>query len=341
MAPAHELLSSAQLARTIARTDFSSKSVLVVGYGFMGAEYVKALEALGVGEIIVCSRSKERLEPLISHQKIRTISGGYDALASDAGEAPDLAIIATPTQDLAAAAERAVEWGSKKLLIEKPVALESQKIEELNRRLARAGIEAYAAYNRAAYPAFVEARSRMASEGGVTSCAYTFTELIRKIKFEAVPQEEQKLWGIANSLHVMSLAHCLIGLPRQWSSYKKGALDWHPSGSIFVGSGISQKGVPFSFHADWGSTGRWSVEAHTAASSYRLCPLEELFRKISWNGDWEKVALTTFAPEIKTGIAEETAAMLDESIARQIPLPSLQETILLTRFGEDIFGYSA
>ena len=135
------------------------------------------------------------------------------------------------------------------------------------------------AYNRVAYPSFLEAYARASHEGGITSCTYTFTEMIKQDWPERFKPDELARWGIANSLHVMSMAHALIGLPQSWTGHQCGALPWHPAGSVFVGSGISKLGIPFSYHADWGSTGRWSVEVHTAVSSYRLCRNDYWLRK--------------------------------------------------------------
>jgi len=43
----------------------------------------------------------------------------------------------------------------------------------------------------------------------------------------------------------------LIGMPKDISIHQFGKLDWYPSGSVFVGNGISRNDMPFSYHADW------------------------------------------------------------------------------------------
>ena len=45
-------------------------------------------------------------------------------------------------------------------------------------------------------------------------------------------------------------------------------------------------------HADWGSGGRWGVEANTKENSYQLIPLEDLFVCKKEAGTWNHVALT-------------------------------------------------
>ena len=329
---------SAQLAEAIAAADFSGSAATVIGYGNMGRHYVRALRTLGVPRIRVCSRSQEPLNELQGVEGIATIGGGYPNL--DATALPgELGIVATPTSDLVGAAMHMASRGFKRILVEKPVSLWSQEIQGLAQHLEQQQVYAACGYNRVAYPSFREAGALSELDGGITSCTYTFTEFVEKIGPGRFPDDELARWGIANSLHVMSLAHGLIGLPESWNSHRYGSLPWHSTGSVFVGSGISQRGIPFAFHADWGSTGRWSVEVHTRAFSYRLCPLEQLYRRASAMGDWEEVPISAFAPGLKAGITEEVAAMLSEDCGQLVPLVSIKEAAELVEYGETLFGY--
>ena len=331
--------SSAELSAAITATDFRRHSATVVGYGKMGTQYVNALRALGVGRICVSSRSEGPLAALQGQAGIETVAGGVERL--ERRPLPDeLAIVATPTLSLVSVTERLVALGYRRLLIEKPVSLWSPQIERLADAVERDGVEAMCAYNRVAYPSLVEARQRAQEEGGITSCTYTFTEFIQRLNLSRYPEEELARWGIANSLHVVSMAHALIGMPSTWHGHRSGSLSWHPAGAVFVGSGLSEHGIPFAYHADWGSTGRWSVELHTSASSYRLCPLEQLFRRTTPTAEWEPVPVSAFAPEVKVGFVEQVAAMLHIELRGRLPLVSLRETASLTKFGEEIFGYT-
>ena len=326
----------------IRATDFSRCLATVVGYGNMGREYVRALSILGVKKIRVCSRSRRPLPELEAMGSVEVIFGSLEDLrCSPIDSDHELAIVATPISTLVAVSENLALLGFRRLLVEKPISLWSAEIGKLADSLERQGVHAACAYNRVAYPSFVEARARSEREGGITSGSYTFTEIVKTDWPQRFPPEELARWGVANSLHVMSMAHGLIGLPAKWSGYRSGAISWHPAGSIVAGSGISVQGIPFIYHADWSSKGRWSVEIHTREASYRLCPLEKLFRKRTATGEWEEVAVVSVAAEAKPGVLEQVAAMLAPEVGCPVPLMDLRRTLALTTYAEDILGYSA
>ncbi len=329
---------SERLALAIRKGDFSACGATVVGFGKMGREYLKSLQALKVKRIRVCSRSASSLAEWDGQDGISVVSGGYERLTGPV-DPKELGIVVVPTLLLAAAARHLLSIGFRRLLIEKPVSLWSKEIESLARDCHRHGAAAFCATNRLAYPSFLEAKARAQAEGGIRSCAYTFTEMVDRIDLQKFPQEELARWGVANSLHVIGMAHGLIGSPKHWTGHRSGSLPWHPAGAVFVGSGCSKLGIPFSYHADWGSTGRWSVEIHTAVSSYRLCPLEKLFQRRSALEEWEELPVVAFDPEVKVGFVEQVAGMLDASLGRWVPGFSLDEAAELTRYGESIFGY--
>ena len=83
--------------------------------------------------------------------------------------------------------------------------------------------------------------------------------------------------------------------------------------------------------------GRWSCIP--PGLSYRLCPLERPQKRTSPTAEWEEIHLATFAPEIKAGVLEEVTAMLSAEIRRRVPLGSVHDEAVLTRYGEEVFGY--
>ena len=53
-------------------------------------------------------------------------------------------------------------------------------------------------------------------------------------------------------------------------------LSWHPSGSIFYGSGLTDTDALFNYQANWTGPGRWGIEVITPKRKLILKPLEEL-----------------------------------------------------------------
>ncbi len=333
-----QVADSLALVNAIADAGPARCAATVVGYGRMGQAYVAALEALRAGPIRVCVRTERAQDALRTRPQLEAVTGGFERLASARNER-EIGIVAVPIESLAPAAAHLAACGFRRLLIEKPVALSSGEIERLADRMDAAGSEAFCAFNRIAYPSLQELRGRIAREGGATSCVYTMTERVQADWTQRFSRSTLQRWGVANSLHVLSMAHAAIGMPLSWQAHRAGSLDWHPAGSVFVGSGLTERGVPFAYHADWESTGRWSVEVHTRLASYRLCPMERLAVRHVVPGEWEEVPLAVASREIKAGLLEQVAALAHPSVRALAPLMTLRETARLVRFAESVFGY--
>ena len=91
-------------------------------------------------------------------------------------------------------------------------------------------------------------------------------------------------------MHVIDMAFSPVGLPLyEKSSFMKSGnnLKWHPNGNIFYGSGITEKKIPFSYHSNWVSPGRWGVEWMTKSFRYIFKPLEALtvMKRFDYNID--------------------------------------------------------
>ncbi|MCE5226791.1 MAG: hypothetical protein LLG05_13165, partial [Porphyromonadaceae bacterium] len=148
-------------------------------------------------------------------------------------------------------------------------------------------------------------------------------------------------WGVANSLHVIAMAHSLIGMPRSMRAYQRGRLSWHPSGARFTGAGETDIGALFSYHADWISAGRWGIEIMTPKNAYRLMPLEKLFCCRMGSAQWGEVEISAAYPKIKEGISEEIAIMLAPEIEQNCHLVTLRQAATFTKLAEEIFDYTS
>ena len=241
------------------------KSVLIIGGGYMGKEYAHVLEQLGINDVTIVTKSPKQASDFSAKFDYTILDGGFEKQLSSVGK-KDLVIIAIPTELLISATKLAIKTGQTRILLEKPGSLFHKELFSLNEIIDQQKVRI--GYNRLLYPNFHKIKQLAKNEGGITSCKFDFTEWIHKIPFGVYQQDEYTLWGISNSLHVISMAFELIGMPKEIASFQFGKLDWHTSGSIFVGAGTSEENIPFSYHANWESSGRWMVEIMTKENSY-------------------------------------------------------------------------
>ena len=319
--------------------NFSGKTVLIIGAGWMAEQYCIALGQMGIKDVCVLSRSKESAIACCEKFGFRPYDGGYEKSLPELGTF-DLVIVATSVHELKPAAMRAVECGNKNILVEKPASLYSIELFEWAKQSDDSNAKIRVVYNRLVYPNLWKLKELVQSEGGITSCRYTFTEMVHTINFDKDQADVYERWGIANSLHVISMAHNLIGLPKAIHPYRFGKLDWHPSGDRFVGAGVTEENISFSYHADWSSAGRWGIEIMTSQNAYRLIPLEQIYRCRKGTFNWELVEVAAAFPDVKKGIAEEIAIMLMPELDGIIPLVTLSKAGQFTELAEEIFGYS-
>jgi len=317
--------------------DFSNKSALIIGGSEMSRQYILALLKFKIKDITVIAKSGNYLSQVCKENDVKLLTGGFENNLTSI-EKKDLVIIAPPLDLTVSATKLALQSGQQNILIEKPGSLYHTELEELQKLCSKESIRV--GYNRLVYPNLHKLKKLVDKEGGITSCRYTFTERLGSIDFNKDSEEVYHRWGISNSLHVIAMTLDLIGMPREIYPYQYGKLEWHPTGSIFVGTGITEKNIPFSYHADWGSGGRWGIEVNTAENSYQLIPLEDLFARPKDTGTWNKIDFKISFPEIKQGIAEEVAVMLGEDKSCLDMLPDLEKTSKYNKIAENIFGYS-
>lgn len=318
--------------------NFQDKSILIIGSGEMARQYAQALSSMKFNDVTVISRNNDRLSEICNefgfNQGPNNLEDGLTKIKKK-----DLIIIATSVDSLLPIAKLVLKNGQNNILIEKPGSLYYQELLELNEKLNSQKVRI--GYNRLAYPNLHKLKQLVQDEGGITSCNFFFTELVHTIDFDKETEDIYTRWGISNSLHVISMAFHLIGLPKEYHFYQSGKLDWHPNGSIFVGSGLTDKNIPFSYHADWGSSGRWGIEVMTKENAYRLISLEELFVCHKGSFEWQPVPFKTAYPNVKQGVAEEVTLMLSKEAENKIPLVTLEKAALFNKIVEKIFGYDS
>ena len=313
--------------------EIQDKSVLVVGAGKMGNNFAECLAFLGIKDVTIIGLSQENVFRICKKFGHTPLYGGYEKHFPKI-ETKELVVICTPIMDLLSTAQMAIAFNQTNILIEKPGSINHQELSSFNEKLTNQNVRL--GYNRLQYPSLKKLHELIIEEDGVIFCHFSFSEMLDRINFSDNPSIVYNRWGICNSLHVISMAFNLIGLPKKMSTTRSGKLKWHESGSVFVGSGITEKNIPFSYNADWGKDGRWFIEISTKKRQYRLMPIEELYFKNSTSNQWGKVSIPTKFKNTKPGICEEILAMLNQCTDEPT---TITQGIRFIQIANEIFGY--
>lgn len=254
---------------------YIKKNVWLIGAGYMAEEYAKVLQAQHI-EFEVFGRSERSAQDFYKKMQIIVKTGGVKKYINQAIEIPQYAIVAVSVDQLAETTICLLQYGIKKILVEKPAGLTIDEIKQIAKIAAEKNANVYIAYNRRFYASVKKAQEIIQEDGGVTSFHFEFTEWAHVIEKLDKPDFVKQEWFLANSTHVIDLAFYLGGKPVKMSAYKTGDLAWHKNGSIFSGAGVSENGALFSYQANWEAPGRWSVEVMTPKHRLIFKPLEKL-----------------------------------------------------------------
>lgn len=248
---------------------------LLVGSGPMAIDYAKVLKALNV-EMVVVGRGKESATQFEEATGISVHIGGVESWLGQSMPVPAQAIVVVGERWLGEVSLMLIEHGLKAILVEKPGGSTAIEIKEINRQAKKHCARVNVAYNRRFYASVKKAQEIILEDGGVSSFNFEFTEWSHVI--ESLEKEDgvKEQWFLHNSTHVIDMAFFLCGKPKEFSHYTAGGLSWHPSGSVYAGAGISEKGALFSYQANWEAPGRWGVEVLTKKHRLIFRPLEKL-----------------------------------------------------------------
>lgn len=268
-------MTSSQLPDKSHMHTMTSTSVWLVGAGGMALDYLKVLRALDC-QITVIGRGEESARRFEAQGGHPVVSGGLEAFLASRPVVPDVAIVAVGVEALAPTAARLLQAGVRRILLEKPGALNRTEIEALEADASARGAEVVIAYNRRFYAATLAAQRMIEEDGGVQSLNFEFTEWGHVIEGLTKAPGVKEAWLLGNSTHVIDLALYLGGEPVEMQAYTAGALSWHPNSAVFAGAGRTVDGALFSYQANWGAPGRWGVELVTSQRRLIFRPMETL-----------------------------------------------------------------
>lgn len=249
--------------------------IWLIGAGSMAMDYAKVLNALETPTIVI-GRGKESAKKFSESHDFEIETGGLDNWLKSKPTLPDAVIVAVNVEYLAPVTSELINYGIKKILLEKPGGINSNEVENLNIKANQANADIYIAYNRRFYASTIHAQKMIEDDGGVNSFNFEFTEWAHVIEKTNHPQKVLNNWFLANSTHVVDLAFYLGGKPKEISTFTSGSLKWHPNASVFAGAGVTLNGAIFSYQANWSAPGRWGIEILTKKHRYYFRPMEKL-----------------------------------------------------------------
>lgn len=289
-------------------------SLWLVGAGPHAQAYAKVLKDIGTSfDVIGRGEASAATFEAATGQRVR--AGGMTKALAESG-APAQAIVSVSFEKLADVAIELLHAGTGRLLLEKPGGLTLAELSAVRDAAAKTGAEVLIAYNRRFYAATQQARRLIEEDGGAVSCAFEFTEWAHTIVPLTVPSEVKQSWLMANSSHVADLAFHLCGFPKVWQAFRGGSMDWHSAASRFAGAGVTDRGVLFSYHADWEAPGRWALEVMTRKRRLIFKPMEQLQVTMLASVKVEPVEFDDALDKaFKPGLYAETKAFLDHDDA--------------------------
>ncbi|MCM0147568.1 gfo/Idh/MocA family oxidoreductase [Photobacterium galatheae] len=249
--------------------------IWLIGSGSMAVEYSSVLQSMDK-EFIVVGRGIESATHFYEKTGHEVITGGLDKFLDSKPSMPLEAVVSVNVDFLHEITVKLLEYGVKRILVEKPGGISIDEIENLNKLTTKNGAELYIAYNRRFFASTQKLVELINQDGGLTSFHFDVTEWSHIISKLDKSRDAHENWFLANSTHVTDLAFFVGGKPKQLSCFHSGSLDWHTRGSIFYGAGVSECGALFNYNGNWESAGRWEAEFLTREHKFIMCPLETL-----------------------------------------------------------------
>lgn len=289
-------------------------NILLVGAGNMAIEYAKVLNAHNV-DFTVIGRGNKSADTFEKTTNIKILKGGIDKVFDQLSVQPTHAIIASTLESLEENTLYLLHKGISNILIEKPASLSSVGMKKIYDVASKYNANVFIAYNRRFFASVIEAQYLIEKDGGLSSFLFEFTEwshIVGSLKKTPIQLDN---WFIGNSTHVVDMAFFFGGKPKEMTSYVASNLEWHPKGSIYAGSGITERDILFSYHANWEAPGSWKLELLTSKNRYIFRPLEKLKVQRIGSVDIEEINIDDKLDfKYKAGLYEQTNAFLNETL---------------------------
>lgn len=250
--------------------------ISLIGAGYMGREYCKVLKSMNTDFNVIGNQEAGAVK-FEEETGIPVVRGGLLKNIDEACKHTTHAIVAVPVNKLFPVTEKLVRYGIPNILVEKPAGKNTDEIRRLYKLSQDYSTNIYVAYNRRFYASVDQALTMIsANHEQILAVDFEFTEWLDRLYKAHGNDEEIANFFLTNSTHVLDLAFFFAGFPAEISCYNSGSKSWLISKTQYAGAGRTDKGILFSYHADWEAPGRWGVEVITDKSRYYFRPLEQL-----------------------------------------------------------------
>ena len=254
------------------------RQILIFGSGNMAKEYMKVI-SLYEYKVVIISNSNKNFDFFKSNYKnISTYIKSESELINQINFSEfSFAINCVSIENLFETTKIILQFGVKKILLEKPGSLLISDLDKLIEIEKSKSAEVYIALNRRFHASTIFIKNLLKSTK-VSSASFDFTEWKKGIDLNKYEMSSLNKWLYCNSIHVIDLFFYLFGNYKEIKSSVAGInkLNWHPSSSIFYGTGFLENDTPFNYKSDWNGPGRWGIEFVTESKKYILSPLEKV-----------------------------------------------------------------
>lgn len=302
----------------------------------MSIEYAKVLAALKK-PFMVIGRGPVSSKEFEHNTGVAVIQGGITQFLQSTPNRPTHAIVSVSVENISDVLQQLIAYDVPLILVEKPGCLDKEELDATRALCNQHSCKVFIAYNRRFYVSVQEANRLIDNDGGVSSFTFEFTEWPHVIEKTGHPALVKQQWFLANSSHVVDLAFYLGGKPQSIECFTSGSLAWHSSAAVFAGAGITKKNVPFSYHSNWASAGRWSVEILTAKRRLIFRPMERLQQQTIGSVEVQPVDLDyQIDTDFKAGLFRQVASFLNDDFS---DFCTLQEQCEMIRIYNKIANY--
>ncbi|MCX8059003.1 MAG: gfo/Idh/MocA family oxidoreductase [Spirochaetes bacterium] len=290
--------------------------VLIIGAGYMCEEYYKTLKGLNINDIYIVGRNEKNILKMKNNFNIQnTFIGGFENFLINYNDKIffDLIINTVNVENLFYINKLILNSNLGNLILsEKPACLNIKEAKMLNKIAKNKKKNFFIAYNRRFYSSVLKVRE-IIETNKIESLFFSFNEILERIDEINYPKLIKQNLIISNSSHVIDLVLNIIGNPKILNAFftkKSENYNYY----IYYGLGVSEKNIPFIYHSNWLSKGRWLIEIYCKEFKLILCPLEKLtIQKDNFGRELEIINEDEDDIKFKPGLKKMLEALMNKN----------------------------